>query len=386
MNTPDSQKYLRLTKDTILRILEKPYLYNKSCNELYEIDNSARDLILKCDGTRTLRELAPPDDFFSYCIEEGLLELHSESCRINIPVGNSPEHSLRYLEAQITYRCNLRCRHCYLGTPSDTDINPELLISILEEFDAMQGLVLILSGGEPLLYPALKHLMKELPRFAFRKVLLTNGLFVEKSLQDLTVDEIQFSIDGLEEAHDFLRGRGTFKKIVQAMKEAKKAGFDISVSTMIHKANVNDFDCLKSLLENLGIIEWGIDVPISTGRFAEHPEDIVDLQTAAKLLSYSFGGGYHGSGEGYACGHHLLSIFPDGNAAKCGFYTDDLYGNISEGLRTVWSRASHLKTSDLHCHCEFKEECRGGCRFRAALFGDPLGSDPVMCSVFGVSL
>ena len=34
------------------------------------------------------------------------------------PIKKSPVPSLRYLELQITDRCNLRCRHCYIDTNS----------------------------------------------------------------------------------------------------------------------------------------------------------------------------------------------------------------------------------------------------------------------------
>jgi len=35
-------------------------------------------------------------------------------------------------------------------------------------------------------------------------------------------------------------------------------------------------------------------------------------------------------------------------------------------------------------NCKYIEECRRGCRFSAAQFGDPFGPDPVMCSFYSV--
>ncbi len=71
----------------------------------------------------------------------------------------------------------------------------------------MQGLRVMVTGGEPILHSNFEALNDLLPDFAIRKVLFTNGLLLDKDLLGrLKVDEIQISIDGLEKAHDCCQG------------------------------------------------------------------------------------------------------------------------------------------------------------------------------------
>ena len=83
----------------------------------------------------------------------------------------------------------------------------------------MQGLRVLITGGEPLLHRSFKEINQMLPEFFIRKILFTNGLLLNnKILSDLNVNEIQISIDGLEEAHDSIRGKGTFRLSIEAIK------------------------------------------------------------------------------------------------------------------------------------------------------------------------
>ena len=52
-------------------------------------------------------------DFTDYCLGEGIL-VTERMPLMRPPLMKSPRPSLRYLELQITGRCNLRCRHCYI--------------------------------------------------------------------------------------------------------------------------------------------------------------------------------------------------------------------------------------------------------------------------------
>jgi MoaA/NifB/PqqE/SkfB family radical SAM enzyme len=44
----------------------------------------------------------------------------------------------------LTDRCNLQCRHCYLGESGHQDLSFEQVLRIMKEFEEMQGLRLLL--------------------------------------------------------------------------------------------------------------------------------------------------------------------------------------------------------------------------------------------------
>jgi radical SAM protein with 4Fe4S-binding SPASM domain len=415
--------FLRLTPHCSLKKLEKPYIYDIKNDELYEIDDKAEELIKKCDGKTpfqlvaagfSLRELTPPErvrlpsieeaEFVNFCLKENLLEIveRPHSSHVSHPSSfvprQSPIPSLRYLELQLTAKCNLSCRHCYLGKPKNIELSLDSVKKILREFEEMQGLRLLISGGEPMLYSKFWELNDMLPDYNFRKVLLTNGWFLEKDeASRLNVHEVQVSLDGLEESHDVLRGNGSFKRAVTAMDAVKNAEIDLSVATMVHRYNLYDFPMMAEMIKGYSVKEWGIDVPLQSGNLKSPPtplfqrgrgtqaelgsgDFVVSPEEGAERLKFAFGGSYHGGSEGYACGRHLCTIMPTGSVCKCGFYEDNPLGHISEGLRMCWERNYHIPLKELECYgCEYIAECQGGCRFRS---DTPTSPDPIMCALY----
>ncbi len=132
----------------------------------------------------------------------------------------------------LTGKCNLRCKHCFEwnenGFLTAEDLacaNREIPIEYIKrclEFTRPKKTRLYLWGGEPLLYsklPELCELLKEDPRWT---TLCTNGLLVEKKLDILKpVSEnlvLLTSLDGFEEAHELIRGKGTYQKTLDSIK------------------------------------------------------------------------------------------------------------------------------------------------------------------------
>lgn len=365
----------------MLRWLEQPSVYHVKNDELYEIDESVFKFLGECADRGALSDDL---EFTSYCLAEDILSETPQKIRRQC-TGKSPLPSLRYLELLITDRCNLRCRHCYIGESGAKELGLDQTISILEEFNHVQGLRVLISGGEPLMHREFDALNDYLSDYPLRKVLFSNGLLIDrKILKNLNVDEIQISIDGFGDSHDALRGRGVFDRAMSAVRLALDNGFDVAVSTMIHPGNLGDFDRMDELFRTMGVRNWIVDVPCLRGRMLENTELSLLPEVAGKYLGYGYGEGLHGGGEGFACGLHLVSVLPDGHVAKCAFYADRPLGHISEGLEKCWKRLKPLRLADIKCSCEVLDVCRGGCRFRAELSGDPLGKDFYRCAAFGV--
>lgn len=383
MLSPNS--YLVLSPDCFLKQLEQPCVYNVRTDELYETNAKAFDFLNLCDGSRRVADLRFEKQFVAWCLKEGILSETSGEVRRKFILEPATHPSLRYLELQITSRCNLKCRHCYIGDARQIDLPTDKIMNVLEEFQKMQGLRLLISGGEPLLHPDFWSINDALPCFGFRSILLTNGTLIEKDIASrLKVHEIQVSIDGVGHSHDMLRGRGAFSKAVGSLRELVKTGKDVSVATMVHAGNLDDFPRLEALVKEIGVKEWNVDVPCAAGKLIEHKEFQLPYDKAAPFLSYGFGGGLYTSSPGYACGAHLCTVMPDGKVAKCGFFSDYSAGETGEGLRNCWKRIEHITLDQLECICDFKEECRGGCRFRALLEKGIYAPDPVQCYFRGV--
>ncbi len=371
-----------LARGAALKWLETPAVYQIARDELYELDRESFRFLKECSTDNGCD--SPDSAFIDYCLEEGLLTTTRVSLR-RPPLECSPEPSLRYLELQITDACNLRCKHCYLSPGPANELSPEQIKSILSEFEAMQGLRVLITGGEPLLHTRFSLVNEMLPGFSLRSVLFTNGLLLTKEkLKALKVHEIQMSIDGLEQAHDKLRGSGSYRRSLESLHHALDAGFAVSVSTMVHPGNLSDFDGMEKMFKELGIKDWTVDIPCFAGQFKDNTALHVTPEQGAKCLGYGFGDGLHSYGQGYGCGLHLMAVLADGRMAKCTFYSDNTVGSAGEGLRSAWEKIRPIRLSNLSCNCQYLEICRGGCRYRAELLEGRGGKDPYRCAFYGI--
>jgi radical SAM protein with 4Fe4S-binding SPASM domain len=381
------KKYVRLTEHALLRRLEKPFLYDRRSDELYELNEQGLCALACCTGEDSAKDVGLSPEFWSYCLSEGLLELLETPSVGKVKIGGpSPVPSLRYLELQITWRCNLGCRHCYLGNARPVDLAPRQVEKICREFERMGGLRLLVSGGEPLAHPQWDAVNEVLAAFRVRRALLTNGLLLDAGkLARLACDEVQISLDGMREGHDAVRGAGSFDAAVDAARRVRDAGLSLSIATQAHALNLQEFEAMSRLVEDLGAREWGIDAPCVAGRLGGHPELVVTPQEAARAMAHGFGGAYHGGSEGMACGLHLATVGADGSVAQCGFYSERPLGGVETGLEVCWRRRRPVALADVpRClACEAGEECGGGCRYRAPAPDQP---DPVMCALHGRDL
>ncbi|MHB0915832.1 MAG: radical SAM protein [Thermoleophilia bacterium] len=378
---------LRLTADCSLKLIEEPAVYNRASDELYFINEEAVPFLAACAAGAPAPEGDDAAGLVDFCLDEGILEPVGKAAPRRLDLRQSPLPSLRYLLLHITDRCNLACAHCFQGEPGTpvNELDLAAITAVLDEFEAMQGLRLMVSGGEPLLHPGFRELNEDMAGRDIRSILLSNGMRIDApTAAALNFNEVQVSIDGIGPAHDRLRGPGSFDRAVTAARALGEAGKQLSIATMIHAGNLGDFGELEELVHGLGAREWSIDLPSPAGRLAGDSGLLVDPRQAGPLLNLAFGGAIHEPAAGYACGAHLMAVMADGAIARCGFYGDTPAGFVADGLAGAWERIKRVPLSALECDCEHLAECRGGCRFRAAGHGGEYAADPCQCYRYGV--
>jgi len=396
-----------LNEKIFIKLIEFPALYNIKTDEIYSINKRALKILSDISESNALPNTlnkGEKDDkkFIEYCLNEGILTKIPQK-RIKTAIEQSPIPSLRYLELQITNRCNLRCKHCFVNSGTcqkkkfshfvDIDKSQELsfekIKKTLKEFEKMQGLRVLITGGEPLLHSEFKKINNFIKDLAIRKILFTNGLLLNDNiLKNLNFEEIQISLDGMKRGHEILRGQGTFDKTLKAIKKSIDYGFQVSIATVIHKENIEEFDELENLIKSLKIREWTIDALTITGNLKLNKELWVSPEKTYTIMQkYGFSVEDHPRAEGYGCGAHLMAILATGSVAFCSFYENEPIGQIDEGLENLWKKKKQIILKELECseiNCAFLQECRGGCRFRArTLSGNEKSPDLFKCYQFG---
>lgn len=158
-----------------------------------------------------------------------------------------------------THRCNLACAGCdriRLHAQEQTD--DLSLNQCIEAAVESRAPVVTITGGEPFLYPELKHLLRELIGLKRYIYLCTNGLLAESFFEEFTPHPaltLNFHLDGMEETHDSITNKaGTFKKAVENIKKARQKGFRVSTNTSVYKnSNTKELEQLFTLLKTLDV-------------------------------------------------------------------------------------------------------------------------------------
>lgn len=147
------------------------------------------------------------------------------------------------LELQVTKACNLKCKYCYANLESlrdDKDFSFDQIREIMEEFYALGTRVVRLLGGEPLIHKDIGEIIRYLRNKDIFIELATNGIFIERWLEDLQyVDILQISVDGNEESHDAVRGEGCYQKVVRGLEAAVKAKLPVRIHGVFNKISID---------------------------------------------------------------------------------------------------------------------------------------------------
>ncbi len=309
------------------------------------------------------------------------------------------QHPLTQLFWECTLRCNMRCRHC--GSDCKVSaVHPDMpfedfekvLLRLREVYDPHK-LLIILSGGEPLVRDDLAACGRRIRALGFPWGLVSNGLLMTPARIDELLSSgmrtATISLDGLSGDHDWMRGvPGAFEHAVQAIRLLAGAGIPFDVVTCANKRNFPALDQLKELLVSLGLKQWRIFTVFPVGRAATDPELQLDSGQYRALMDFivrtrregrihvSYGcEGFLGPWEGkvrdhlFSCqaGLTIASVRIDGAISGCTSIRSDFdQGNIyTDDFIDVWNNRfgifrdhSALRTGEC-ADCKWWKWCRG---------------------------
>jgi radical SAM protein with 4Fe4S-binding SPASM domain len=310
----------------------------------------------------------------------------------------------------VTTRCNLACRHCY-NSSSSTDPSPDHLHHIAEELAGSQIFFASLSGGEPLMEPAIWEIIsifKEKKKFI---QLISNGTLITRSIakkiKDYGVDSVQISLDGLKDTHEFQRGvRGCFSSTCQSIQHLLSEEVPVTVNTLVTQHNRGEIHDIVQLLMKMGVREYRTTRLILMGRGEALHREVLTPQQTRNLIQnvlqlrtryahtiaiipdecMSFVGEditeYGLTWYGCPAGRTECAVDDRGDVYPCVFLThDDFYMGTLENTSfdEIWHGDSFARFREIErtCNCSISEFCKGGCMAAAyARYGDIYRKDP----------
>ncbi len=335
-----------------------------------------------------------------------------------------------------TYRCNLKCKHCYITAGGFH--RPEMTLDERRKaLDIMAdaGVTIIaFSGGEPLMGPGIFEMIRRAADYGIYTAMATNATLITEQVANMLVKAglqyAQISLDApIPEIHDEFRGvPGAWERTVRGIKNAKKAGLYVEISTTITKLNYHLVPKMLDLAKELNVDLFMHFNFIPTGRGKEILElDISpwerekllrllaqktlnkEVQAASTAPQYARVALQLGSqyGKTFLAGHFYryetesridplaefvggcgagrayIALEPNGDIQPCVFMPIKVGNILQDDFEELWrTHRVFLELRDRELlkgpcgSCQYKYVC-GGCRARAyAYFGDYLAPDP----------
>jgi radical SAM protein with 4Fe4S-binding SPASM domain len=338
-----------------------------------------------------------------------------------------------------TYKCNLKCKHCYLNADNipRMELSTEDAIKVVDQLADFGVTSLAFSGGEPLMRKDFFKVARHAVDAGLYVSLATNGTLINKEnarkLRENGVHYVEVSLDGANaKTHDYFRGKsGAFDLTMQGLKNCLKEEICTCIAVTATKNNLKEIPAVLEMAENMGIDRFTLFnfVPVGRGKdiIAADPspqerEDLLIflnkklsekhkvaiLSTTPQLARVALQSKSSTKDDiimplahmaatkvskrvkaladfigGCGAGRFYCAISPEGNVQPCVFLPITVGNLKTEKFEDIWFNSPVFK--DLRdrenlkgrCgRCEFKYVC-GGCRARAfAYHNDYLMSDP----------
>lgn len=346
--------------------------------------------------------------------------------------GVAPMLNEFYFQWHVTDRCNFRCKHCYQDNYSGSSelawdslkVVADKLLFALQKWHA-RGKISI-TGGEPLIKNELfllLDLLDDSPEIEHFEILSNGTLLTNETVHRLKrynrFHSFQISLDGgSAEVHDKVRGDGSFKQALKAIRLLRSEGIPVRLMFTIHRGNASDVPCLIDLAiaEDVDSITIERFVPIGSGKELSDlvllPDEIKNIYqyvssradeeyakgTRLKILKFrslwilidpdrskstANTPVYTDLGAMCSIGIDSLCVLPDATVLPCRRLNIPIGNLLTDSVFKIWYTSDLLwqlrdkRNLKGKCKgCELVPRC-GGCRATAyAVTGDYLAEDP----------
>lgn len=245
-------------------------------------------------------------------------------------------------QLELTYRCNLRCRHCYTDPYNNAQFFPrELTLDeisrLLDELQELGVIWLNLTGGDIFMHQHFFEIYERAYRQGFLLQLYTNGtLFTRGVIQRLqamppfTIDVSCHTVN--ETRFDwFTQVPGSHRAFLRGMELLRESGLPFTLKTKLMNWNHDELGDLRSFTESCGqslsyttSLSPRLDGDCSSLTYRVSPEDLQEI-----------GRSEIGAEQQDACdGDSLLSSPGDKRLFRCGCGTNAIHINAWGELST----------------------------------------------------
>lgn len=182
--------------------------------------------------------------------------LHREAAKTGVPLSGTFE---------LSPCCNMDCRMCYVRKTREEvreaggELPPEKWLALAEECRKAGTLFLLLTGGEPFLYPGFRELYRELAKMGFLISINTNGTLITEEtvewLREAPPSRMNITLYGAsdETYRNLCRMPEGYTRTVRAVKQLRQAGISVKLNASMTPYNIRDLEGIRRTAEELDV-------------------------------------------------------------------------------------------------------------------------------------
>lgn len=165
-------------------------------------------------------------------------------------------------QIELTYRCPITCRHCYLGCVKKNlakadELSSEQVYAILEKLRDAGVLWLNLTGGDPLMRGDFAQIYERASDMGFIVTVLSELAQLPDDVlllfQKKPPFRVRVSVNAAtKQTYNDMTGCDFFSQQIENINKLMDSGINVETTTLITKRNVHEVKAIRELVEGLG--------------------------------------------------------------------------------------------------------------------------------------
>ncbi|MFQ5868039.1 MAG: radical SAM protein [bacterium] len=293
---------------------------------------------------------------------------------------------------ELTYRCNFRCRHCYVPQSyrKYNELKTKEVFSLLNQLKDIGCFYLGFTGGEPFIREDVIEILWYAKRCGFQLIIYTNGSLINEKIVEQLVrlrpNKIDITIPAMsKDAFERISGvSGSRDKVFRTIELLHKNGVNLGFKSCVLTENENEIKEIQDFAASLGALHRLDDVLLprldgskepyrSRGKLGllgslESGEqcDLTNTTTVTKITNPTKLRGLPLSHELFKCGvgRSQVAITPLGELKMCLMIDYPKYKILKGSLEEAWEKLKKLVENikldeNYQCdECELEPYCK----------------------------
>lgn len=183
-----------------------------------------------------------------------LREFTARAARLRVPLSGSLD---------LTYRCNLKCLHCYTGDHSGNmpaaEMDTRRIKSLLDEICDAGCLYLLLTGGEPLLRKDFPEIYRYAKEKGFVITVFSNGTLISDEIvrlfEEMPPRQVEISLYGAAgPTYESITGvSGSYQNCISGIRKLLDHRIPVGLKTVLMTLNSREFAAMERMAEDFGV-------------------------------------------------------------------------------------------------------------------------------------